>query len=352
MKKIAVVFGGKSPEHKISVRSAKNVVAALDRNQYDLCFIGIDQQGVWRLVDIDAVAEVVKPEGRVISLVPGMKDPIVLQDSAEALKGIDLLYLILHGPNGEDGTVQGLARMLNIPFIGPDVLGSSVAMDKDYSKRLLAAAGVNVAPGIVVANFEKPNLDYSKISKELGTPMFIKPANMGSSVGVHKVEDETTFWAALEDAFLYDHKVLIEQMIEGRELECAVMGNDFPKASTIGEVITPEEYSYEEKYSSESSTEVKIPADLPAETAKALQEVAKKAYRALRCEVLSRVDMFLADSGEIYVNEINTLPGFTSISMYPQLWAYEGYTYSELIDQLITYAIERHTAHKALKTDW
>ena len=175
---------------------------------------------------------------------------------------------------------------------------------------------------------------------------------MGSSVGVHKVRNQKEFSHAIADAFLYDHKILIESMIVGREVECAVMGNDFPKASTIGEIITSEEYSFEEKYANTSGTLVQIPAKVSTEELEALRAVAIKAYQAIGCEVLTRVDMFLTEGGEIYVNELNTLPGFTSISMYPQLWAHEGLSYTELITQLIQYAIDRHQARKGLKMDW
>lgn len=352
MKKVALIFGGKSPEHQISVRSARNVMAAIDRRKYELLYIGIDPRGVWRLVDPEEMGPVVPEAGPELGIRPGQANPIYRIDTGDPLRDIDLLYLVLHGPNGEDGTIQGLVRLLGLPFIGPDVMSSSLAMDKEMTKLVLAKADIAVAPGIVVRHHQKDGLVYEEIRKRLGSPLFIKPANMGSSVGVHKVRTEAEFKRAVEDAFQYDRKILIEQMIEGREVECAVMGNDFPLASTIGEVITEEEYSYEEKYASTSAAVLQIPAKLDPKLIERLRRIALKAYRALGCEVLSRVDMFVTDSGEIYVNEINTLPGFTSISMFPQLWEQEGIPYTELIDRLIAYALERHQHCQALKTQW
>jgi D-alanine-D-alanine ligase len=352
MKNIAIVFGGKSPEHEISVRSAKNVIKAIDKDQFQLIYLGIDRKGKWRLVDLAEVDKYIPESGVELAFMPGEKDPIIRMDTQEAIPNIDLMYLILHGPNGEDGTVQGLMRLLDLPFIGPDVLGSSAAMDKAITKSLLQDAGIGVAPGTVVFHTEKDQLNYQEITKKYGSPIFIKPANMGSSVGVHKVKDEASFAKAIQDAFLYDSKVLIESMIQGREVECAVMGNEDPKASTIGEIVTPEEYSFEAKYVSATAAKVIIPAELTESTREQLREVARKAYLAVGCEVLSRVDMFLTEKGEIYVNEINTLPGFTSISMFPQLWQHEGMSYQDLISQLIQYALDRHERRQGLKMNW
>jgi D-alanine-D-alanine ligase len=352
MQNIAIVFGGKSPEHEISVRSAKNVIKAIDKTKYQLTYIGIDRQGQWRLVDLDTIGKYVPETGVELAFMPGSPDPIIRMDTHMPLGNIDLLYLVLHGPNGEDGTVQGMIRLLDLPFIGPDVLGSSAAMDKAVTKSLLRDAGIGVAPGTVVHIMDKDALDYNSITAKYGSPLFIKPANMGSSVGVHKVKDAQTFAKAIQDAFQYDHKVLIESMIHGREVECAVMGNAYPKASTIGEIVTPEEYSFEAKYVSQTEAKVIIPAALSDQTIEALREVAIRAYQALGCEVLTRVDMFLTEDGDIYVNELNTLPGFTSISMFPKLWEEAGISFTELVDQLIAYAFERHERRRQLKMDW
>lgn len=351
MQNIAIIFGGKSPEHEISVRSAKNIIKAIDKDKFQLTYMGIDRRGKWRLVELAEVEKYVPESGIELAFMPGQEHPIVRMDTGKPLE-IDLMYLVLHGPNGEDGTVQGLMRLLDLPFIGPDVLGSSAAMDKAVTKSLLKDAGIAVAPGTVVFHTEKDQLDYQEITAQYGSPIFIKPANMGSSVGVHKVKDEASFAKAISDAFKYDNKVLIESMIFGREVECAVMGNEDPKASTIGEIVTPEEYSFEAKYVSQTAAQVIIPAEMADATRAQLQDIARRAYLAVGCEVLTRVDMFLTEKGEIYVNELNTLPGFTNISMYPQLWEHEGLSYSELISQLIGYAFERYEKRKNLKMDW
>ncbi len=351
-KHIAIVFGGKSPEHEISVRSAKNIIAAIDRSLFDLSLIGIDRKGIWRLLEDEHIDKYVPESGPQIAFSLGEQHPLFLKESGTAIEGIDLLYLVLHGPNGEDGTVQGLVRLLGFPFIGPDVLGASAAMDKEITKRLLQEAGVMVAPGLTAYDYQAASLDYQHISTQLGKPVFIKPANMGSSVGVHKVRNQEEFDKAIADAFLYDRKILIESMIHGREVECAVMGNSHPKASTIGEIVTTEEYSFEEKYADSSETAIHIPAQISASDIERLRAVAIQAYRAVDCEVLTRVDMFLTDSGDIYVNELNTLPGFTSISMYPKLWEHEGLSYTDLITQLIGYAFERHEKKEGLKMTW
>ncbi|MEM1325500.1 MAG: D-alanine--D-alanine ligase family protein [Bacteroidota bacterium] len=352
MKNIAIIFGGKSPEHQISVRSARNVAAAIDRTQFNVISIGIDQTGKWRLTDINTTGKYVTEEGVQLGFAIGDAQPIIRLDNQEPLN-IDLLYLVLHGPNGEDGTVQGLARLLNLPFIGPDVLGSAAVMDKDVTKRLLRQAGIGVAADRVVFEYEKEQLDYKEIVSALGSPIFIKPSRAGSSIGVHKVKNKETFQAALEDAFRYDEKVLIEAAVYGREVECAVMGNHQPKASqNIAEIVAAEEYSFEEKYSTASETQVVVPANLDAETVERLREVALSAYQVTDCAVLTRVDMFLTEAGEIIVNELNTLPGFTDISVYPKLWAYEGVSQSELITRLIQYALQRHETQQALAMEF
>lgn len=351
MKTIALVFGGKSPEHEISVRSAKNILAAVDRNLFQVLPIGIDPNGVWRLTDTDTLGAFVPDKGPALALVPGVNhNKIIRLDNQTPLQDPDAVLLILHGPQGEDGTVQGLLRIMDLPFIGPDVLGSAVCMDKDFAKRLLKEAGLSVAKGYVFGDHQKDALDYETLVAELGSPIFIKPANMGSSVGVHKVKDAAGFEQAITDAFQYDRKIIIEEMIYGREVECAVLGNEAPQASVIGEVITAEEYSFDAKYVSATAAQTRIPAALQSGQMEALQQTAIKAYQALGCEVLSRVDMFLTDQGDIYVNEINTLPGFTSISMYPQLWEHDGLAYSDLITRLLELAIARHQKRGALKT--
>jgi D-alanine-D-alanine ligase len=253
----------------------------------------------------------------------------------------DVIFPVLHGPNGEDGTVQGLARLLHIPIVGCGVLGSAVCMDKDVAKRLLLQSDIPVAPGIVHYR-EDGVLAYEKLIDQLGgEALFVKPANLGSSVGVSRVTDDAGLAHALEEAHKHDRKVLVEGAIKGRELECAVLGNDRPEASAVGEIMPGDDfYSYDEKYASDSKTKTSVDVMLPDGIADKIRQTAIAAYKALECRGLSRVDFFLADDGTIYVNEVNTLPGFTSISMYPQLWEVSGVPYSQLVDRLVRLALE------------
>ncbi|MFT7606421.1 MAG: D-alanine-D-alanine ligase, partial [Saprospiraceae bacterium] len=291
--------------------------------------------------------------GEELSIIPGRTTgQIIRTANQQAIPKPDAVFLVLHGPHGEDGTVQGLLRVLDLPFVGPDVMASAIAMDKEFAKRLMKEAGINVASGIVCEVDEKEDIEFDEVEELLGMPVFVKPANMGSSVGVHKVTNETELQVAVADAFLYDRKIIIEEMIVGRELECAVLGNENPKVSRVGEVITEEEYSYEAKYISETTAKIQIPAEVSSEELKELRATAKLAYRALGCEGMSRVDMFLTPDGEVYVNEINTIPGFTSISMYPKLWEVEGLSYPDLIEELINYSIKRHEAQLQLKMEF
>ena len=338
MKRLLILCGGQSPEHVISIRSCKNVLAAVDRTKFSVTLIGITQDGIWKLMDESEIGNEITTQGRLVAIRPGEKD--CFWSHEESLGIFDAVFPILHGPNGEDGTIQGMLRLLRLPFVGPDVLGSSVSMDKDVSKRLLRDAGLNVADWTLIRNDDSIPT-YKELSEGLGGTLFVKPANMGSSVGVHQVTCESEWEKAIEDAFLYDRKVLVEEFIKGRELECAILGNENPKASGIGEIRSGEFYTYDEKYSNDSVAEVIIPAEVDMKSVTELRKAAIQAYKALDCEGLSRVDMFLTDAGKIYVNEINTIPGFTSISMYPKLWKEEGISYSELITDLVDLAIKR-----------
>jgi len=321
MIKVGVFFGGKSAEHEISIMSAQNVYDAIDKNKFSPKLIKIDKSGFWQ---INEVFE------------------------------FDVIFPILHGPFGEDGTIQGLLKLADIPFVGPGVLGSAVGMDKDVMKRLLRDAGVPIGKFLSFKDYENVP-SFKEIENILGSPFFVKPANMGSSVGISKVHDEAGLSAALKEAFLYDTKVIIEEYIPGREIECAVLGNEEPIASLPGEIITAHEfYSYDAKYIDEKGAVLEIPAKLDSETIKHIQEIALKVFKVLCCEGLSRVDFFLKESPgkqyEIIVNEINTIPGFTRISMYPKMWEASGVSYTELITRLIELAINRHEKESRLKT--
>jgi D-alanine-D-alanine ligase len=258
----------------------------------------------------------------------------------------------LHGPYGEDGTIQGLLKLADIPFVGSGVLGSAAGLDKDVMKRLLRDAGIPIGKFLTLKNHE-PVPSFTSVTARLGQPFFIKPANMGSSVGISKIYKEQEYAAALRDAFQYDSKILIEEYIRGRELECAVLGNEDPAASIVGEIIPSHDfYSYDAKYLDENGAELKIPASLDTETHKKIQALAIKVFQTLCCEGLSRVDFFMKETGEIFVNESNTMPGFTKISMYPKLWEASGISYTELITRLIELAISRFEKEMTIKTSF
>lgn len=315
---VGILFGGKSAEHEVSLQSAKNVIEAIDKNKYNPIPIFIDKNGAW---------------------------------NQNKLKTIDVIFPVLHGPFGEDGTMQGLLKLANIPFVGASVLGSAVGMDKDVMKRLLRDADLPIGKFLTFKEKDIPN--YEDAVKNLGLPFFVKPANMGSSVGVSKISEKKNFDKAIREAFMYDRKILIEENIKGREIECSVLGNDDPIASVPGEVISNHDfYSYEAKYIDEHGAMLEIPAKLSKETIAKIQDLAIKTFKTLSCEGLGRVDLFLKENGEIIINEINTIPGFTSISMYPKLWEASGLSYTKLIDKLIQLALERFKKEQKLKTSY
>ncbi|WP_413723017.1 D-alanine--D-alanine ligase [Sodalis sp. RH23] len=362
MKKIrvGVIFGGKSAEHEVSLQSAKNIVDNIDREKFDVTLLGIDKQGIWHVNDAsdyllhqDNPARIaLNPSHTGVALVPGQASHQLIESrNASALAQMDVIFPIVHGTLGEDGSLQGLLRMANIPFVGSGVLGSALCMDKDIAKRLLRDAGLPVAPFVTLTRANSASHDFASVSARLGLPLFIKPANQGSSIGVSKVADEAGFNHAVQLAFRYDHKVVVEAAITGREIECAVLGNDQPQASGCGEIILSDAfYSYETKYINEQGATVAIPADIPALVNERIRAMAVKAYQALECQGMARVDLFLTAAGDAIVNEVNTLPGFTNISMYPKLWQASGIGYAELITRLITLALERHQQDNQLKS--
>jgi D-alanine-D-alanine ligase len=287
-----------------------------------------------------------------VTLVPQGGGALTHLTSNQADMALDVVFPILHGPFGEDGTVQGLLKLAGVPFVGSGILGSAVGMDKEMMKRLLREADLPVGR-FLVFRAHHANLHFADVAGKLGLPLFVKPANLGSSVGVNKVASEADFRHAVAEAFQYDRKILVEAFIEGREIECSVLGNDDPIASVPGEVIaTHDFYSYEAKYIDENGAALEIPAQVSAETARTIQDLAVKVFTTLGCEGLARVDFFLRPDGEVIVNEINTMPGFTSISMYPRLWEASGMPYAALIDRLIQLAIERFEREQRLKTSY
>lgn len=344
--KVAVVFGGRSTEHEISLISTEGILKHINRSLYEVIPLLIDINGHWFLQDSENTHDKM---GTSVTLIQGEKGAAVLENgSGKILKEIDLVFPVLHGVFGEDGTIQGLLKMLNVAFVGCGVLASATCMDKDVTKRLLRDANIPIAPYMCATWTHQP--PFEKVEQTLGLPLFIKPANLGSSVGVHKVNSRETFETALKDALNYDNKVLIEQNINGREIEVAVMGNEEPQASLPGEIInTSGFYDFESKYVSKDASSIHIPANLREEQIKEVQDIAKKAYTVLGCEGLARVDFFISDEGTIMINEINTLPGFTPISMYPKMWEATGVNYAELIEQLIQFGLERFEREQRLK---
>lgn len=338
MKNLILICGGVSPEHDISIRSAKNILGALDRDRYNVRVVGIAKSGKWLLMEEKDLALSIPETGVEIQIFPGTRDCFRTEKSS--LGKVDVVFPILHGPNGEDGTMQGLLKLLRLPFVGPGVLSSAISMDKDVAKKVLEKRSIKVAKWILIRKGEEVP-SFEEVSKKLGEAVFVKPANMGSSVGVGRATSEIEWRSAIAQALLYDRKVLAEERLEGREIECAVMGNTNVEVSGVGEVRSGAVYSFDEKYSASSSAQTIIPAEVSESELRDLQQVAEQAYQALECEGLSRVDMFLTEKGDVYVNEVNTLPGFTSISMYPKLWSEAGISYSQLLDRLITLGIER-----------
>ncbi|TNE45024.1 MAG: D-alanine--D-alanine ligase [Deltaproteobacteria bacterium] len=363
--RVGVLMGGRSAEHEVSLRSAKNVVLALDKDKYDITLLGLNKQGEWfwypneMLQDLSddpkTVALPAPSPDQAVAVVPGREQGQLLRlTSPPQPIELDVIFPVLHGTNAEDGTMQGLLEIARLPYVGADVLGSSVGMDKDVAKRLLRDAGIPNANFLTVWRHQRDAISFGKVVETLGLPCFVKPANAGSSVGVHKVTDAASFEVALDDAFKFDVKLLIEEAIVGRELECSVLGNETPEASTFGEVIPQVDfYSYEAKYLDEDGAVLAIPAEMTEEQIKAGQELAIRTYQTLNLEGMSRVDVFLRESdGTFLVNEVNTLPGFTAISMYPKLWEVSGLPYSQLLDRLIEFALARFQRQNELSTSF
>jgi D-alanine-D-alanine ligase len=358
MKKIrvGVLFGGRSAEHEVSLQSAKNIIEAIDRDKYDVILIGIDREGQWYLnesshflLNADDPAHIAMNHGNItLAMIPGSaSEQIIPVERGKSIGELDVIFPVLHGPYGEDGTVQGLLRMADIPFVGADVLGSAVSMDKDVMKRLLHEAAIPQAKFISFTYYDRESIHFDKVDSVTGIPCFVKPVNLGSSVGISKVHNQEEFEPALNKAFEFDDKIIIEQFIKGREIECSVLGNEKPIASLPGEVIPSHEfYSYEAKYLDEKGARLKIPANLTEEMIKKVQNLAISTFKVLNCEGMARVDFFLNENDQLYVNELNSIPGFTKISMYPKLWEASGISYPELIDRLIQLAIERHERRK------
>lgn len=346
---VLLIFGGKSVEHEVSCESARNIVQALDPAKYEVLLVGIDKKGIWRLCG---------PEDLRYPECPSERDEVVLIPHPEGGKLYNLrerkiiasprvVFPVLHGTFGEDGTLQGLLEMVNLPYVGSGVAGSAICMDKEVTKRLLREAGLPVVRFLAATEDAAPT--FPEATERLGLPLFVKPATLGSSVGAAKVTTEREFQKALEEAFQYDTRVLIEEYIAGREIECSVLGNEKPIASLPGEIVPHHPfYSYEAKYLDPEGAELLVPAPLDEETTKRVQELALRAFLVCRCEGMARVDFFLRGK-DLYISELNTIPGFTKISMYPKLWEASGIPYPELINRLIALALEREEKKRKLR---
>jgi D-alanine-D-alanine ligase len=355
--KVGVIFGGRSGEHEVSLLSAQGVMNAIDRTRYEVVPIGITKEGQWlasgdpyKALISGAMAEsnpallLAEPSDRGLMRLENVEKERAL--TVVHVSQLDVVFPILHGPYGEDGTVQGLLELAGIPYVGAGVAASAVGMDKVLFKDVMVAHEVPIVPHVVVLRKvweREPEEVLARVEAEIGYDCFVKPANLGSSVGITKAHDRTELRAALEQAARYDRKLLVEEAIDAREIEVSVLGNDEPVASVPGEIVPCNEfYDYAAKYL-DGESELLVPAPVPEETAGLLAQLAIRAYRAIDCAGMARVD-FLLDrkDGELYLNEVNTLPGFTPISMYPKLWEASGLSYPELIDRLIQLALERH----------
>lgn len=352
--RLVVLFGGQSAEHEVSCVSARHVLAAVDTDRYDVRPVAITKGGEWLLAEEAARALAAGPDALPDALpVSGPAiDPLPAVAAGPGESAQVVVFPLLHGPLGEDGTVQGLLELAGVPYVGCGVLASALAMDKAAAKAAFDAAGIPQARWLAAHESELAGggrtLLVERVGAALGFPVFVKPANMGSSIGVSKARDADELFEALDTAFAFDEWVVCEEGVDAREIECAVLGDHQPRMSVPGEIVPGAEfYDYEDKYV-DGAAELRIPAPLPPDVTAELQDLAGRAYRALRCEGMARVDFFYEEHGRgLLVNEINTIPGFTPVSMYPQMWQASGLSYPELIDELVRLALERHARRAA-----
>lgn len=351
-KKVAILYGGRSVEHGVSINSARNIFEYLDKSLFEPVPIGISTTGQWFLTS--GVSKDMT-QGKPLGLLLDPANPgFMLLSSGDRFK-TDIIFPVLHGTDGEDGSIQGLIKAMDIPMVGTSVLGSSMAMNKIVAKRLLKEAGLPVTDFMTFRYDEKDKISFSAISKKLGLPFMVKSASLGSSVGVSKVKTKKDFTAAVEEAFRYDQEMIAEEYVSGREIECAILGNYPPEASYPGEVVISKKYefyTFDAKYVDPDAVRIDVPAKLSKPIAEKIRKASVKAFEALHCEDFSRIDLFLDKKGKIYVNEINTIPGFTNSSMYPVMWKERGVGFSELITRLLTLAQERYDRSKRIERDF
>lgn len=343
--KIAILFGGRSVEHGVSINSARNIAEYIDKQKFELVLIGISTSGTWHLVR-EVSKEIEKGELLSVSLTPGQF--FLTSDTGRKVRA-DVVFPVLHGTDGEDGSIQGLIKALDVPMVGTGVLGSAMSMSKLVTKRLLKEAGIPVADFLYYFFSEKNSIRFEEVKSKIGLPLMVKSASLGSSVGVSKVKSEADFAAAIEEGFRYDDCILIEKFIKGREVECAVMGNTPAQASMPGEIVVSsayEFYTFDAKYVDDKAVSIEVPAKLDGEAVEKIRQLSLKTYQSLACEDFARVDLFLTEAGDVFVNEINTIPGFTNSSMFPMMWRERGISFTDLITTLIGFATERFERSK------
>lgn len=351
-KKVAILYGGRSVEHGVSINSARNVFDNLDQNKYEAVPIGISTSGQWFVTN--GVTKDIE-QGKALGL---LLDPanagFTLLSSGDRFK-VDIIFPVLHGTDGEDGSIQGMIKAMDIPMVGTGVLGSAMSMNKIVAKRALKDAGLPVTEFLTIRLDEKDKITFSAIAKKLGTPFMVKSASLGSSVGVSKVKNKNDFKKAIDEAFRYDNEALAEAYVSGREIECAILGNYPPEASYPGEVVISKKYefyTFDAKYVDPDAVRIDVPAKISKPVAEKIRKACVKAFQALHCEDFSRVDLFLDKKGKIYINEINTIPGFTNSSMFPVMWKERGIGFSDLITRLLNLAQERYDLGKRIERDF
>lgn len=351
-KKVVILYGGRSVEHGVSVNSARNIFEYLNKDQFEPLTIGISKSGQWFLTQ--GVSKEIE-QGKALGLILDAQRPgFMLLSSGDRIKA-DVIFPVLHGTDGEDGSIQGLIKAMDIPMVGTGVLGSSMSMNKIVAKKILRQAGIPVTDFLTFHHSEKDAISYSSIVERIGLPFMIKSSSLGSSVGVTKVKDESTFRTAINEAFRYDDHLIAEEFISGREIECAILGNDPPQASLPGEIVISKKYefyTFDAKYVDPEAVTIEVPAKLTDAETEKIREASINAYRALYCEDFARVDLFLAANGNIYINEINTIPGFTNSSMYPMMWKERGTPFTDLITKLLDLACERYDRGKRIERDF
>lgn len=351
-KKVVILYGGRSVEHGVSVNSARNIFEYIDKEHFEPLPIGISKSGQWFLTS--GVTKDIE-QGKALGLILDAQRPgFIILSSGDRIKA-DIIFPVLHGTDGEDGSIQGLVKAMDIPMVGTGVLGSSMSMNKIVAKRLMKEAGIPVTKFLTFHYSEKDKLSFEEIGREIGKPFMVKSSSLGSSVGVSKAKDEQSFKAAVEEAFKYDDNLIVEEFVVGREIECAILGNHPAEASNPGEIVISskyEFYTFDAKYVDPEAVKIEVPARLSTIEIESIRDLSVKAYKALYCEDFSRVDLFLTEDGRIFINEINTIPGFTNSSMYPMMWKERGISFTDLISKLLDLALERFERGKRIEREF